>query len=129
VTRFEFLLSCLAPFSVSAAQQAQQPPPAPAEEDETLAPKEYGFNPLQAAKELKIGNFYFKKKSWKAALARYEEAVKWDPGMAEAWLRLGETREKMGDKKAAREAWSKYLEISPDAKNAVEIRKRIGKGG
>jgi tetratricopeptide (TPR) repeat protein len=101
--------------------QPQDPP----EEDEALAPKEYAFNPLQAAKELKIGNFYSKKKSWKAAGMRYEEAVKWDPNLAEAWLKLGDAREKLSDHKGAREAWAKYLEVAPDAKNAAEIRKRL----
>jgi tetratricopeptide (TPR) repeat protein len=125
VTRLRLFLSCLAIAVILAAQEPQKAEQAPPEEDESLAAKEYGFNPLQAAKELKIGNFYFKKKSWKAAAARFEEAVKWDPGMAEAWLRLGEAQEKMNNMKAAREAWAKYLEIAPDAKNAPEIRKRL----
>ncbi len=104
-------------------QQEQEPP----EEDETLAKKEYTFNPLQATKEVQIGNFYFKKGRFRAASQRFREATLWNPGYAEAWLRLGESQEKLKDKSAARAAYGKYLELSPDAKNAAEIRKKIGK--
>jgi predicted TPR repeat methyltransferase len=45
--------------------------------------------------------------------------------MADAWLRLGEAQDKLKDRKAAKEAYVKYLELAPDAKNAAEIRKKI----
>jgi hypothetical protein len=41
---------------------------APPEEDESLVPKEYSFNPLQASKEMRIGNYYFKRGKFRAAL-------------------------------------------------------------
>ena len=123
-------LSLGAAFSELAAQQKPpQPPPAeeqePPEEDESLKPTEYTFNPLQAEKELRIGNFYFKKGSYKAAARRFREATRWDPSSAEAFRRLGQTEEKLKDDKAAREAYAKYLEIAPDAKDAAAIRKKI----
>src|SRR5262245_41232902 len=109
--------------SKPAPQQAQAPP----EEDESLAPKEYSFNPLQADKELKVGNYYFKKGNYRAAAQRFSEATKWNGTLAEAYLRLGEAKEKQHDKKAASEAYAKYLEIAPDAKDAAEVRKRLDK--
>ena len=54
-------------------------------------------------------------------------ATKWNSGESEAWLRLGEAQEKLKDHKAAREAYSKYLELAADAKNAEEIRKKVEK--
>ena len=114
------------------AQQApppppqQQPAPEPPEEDESLkAPKEYTFNPLQAEGELKVGNYYFKKGSYKAAARRFEEATRWNPGLGEAYLRWGEALEKAGDRKGAAGVFAKYLEVVPDAKNADAIRKKI----
>ena len=102
---------------------AQQEPP---EEDVSVDQhKEYTLNPLQAAKELKVGVFYMKKGSYKAAVRRFEEATKWDPNSAEAYLRLGEAHSKAGDQKAAHDAWKKYLELEPDGKNAASIRKKI----
>jgi tetratricopeptide (TPR) repeat protein len=105
-------------------QQQEQAPP---EEDESLVPKEYSFNPLQAAKELKVGNYYFKKGSYRAAAQRYNEATKWDGTLAEAYLRLGEAKEKQHDKKAAAEAYAKYLELAPEAKDAADVKKRLEK--
>ncbi|MGH9659462.1 MAG: tetratricopeptide repeat protein [Bryobacteraceae bacterium] len=104
---------------------AQQQEPTPPEEDEALTVKEYTFNPVQAAQEMKVGNYYFKKANYRAAANRFLEASKWDGTLAEAHLRLGETREKLKDSKAAAEAYSKYLVVAPDAKNAVEVRKRL----
>ncbi len=110
--------------------QQSTPPPVikeedPPEEDASLIPKEYVLNPLQASKELITGNYYFKKGNWKAAVKRFTEATRWDPGNAEAQLRLGETYEKQKDMKNARVAYAKYLELAPDAKNASSIRKKL----
>jgi tetratricopeptide (TPR) repeat protein len=100
----------------------------PKEEDENLAPnKDYAFNPLQAEKEVTVGNYYFKKGSYRAAANRFREATKWNQGYGEAWLRLGEAAEKEKDIKTAKEAFAKYLEISPDAKDATEVRKKLAK--
>jgi len=99
----------------------------PPEEDTSVAVTEYSFNPLRAEKELRVGNFYFKKGSYRAAASRFREATKWNSGYTEAWLRLGEAEEKLEDKKAAHDAYAKYLAIDSSAKNAAEIRKRLSK--
>jgi tetratricopeptide (TPR) repeat protein len=101
-----------------------QPPP---EEDKAKTQEEYSFNPLKSKKDVTVGEFYFKKNDFKAAAGRFREATKWNDGNAEAWLRLGDAQDKMHDAKAAREAWEKYLQLAPDAKNAVEVRKKIEK--
>ena len=102
-------------------KEEQQPP----EEDEALKPKEYGFNPLEAEHDVQIGNYYFKKGNLKAAMNRFREATRWNPSSAEAFLRLGETEEKLKDKQAARDAYSKYLELSPDGKDAESVKKKL----
>jgi tetratricopeptide (TPR) repeat protein len=99
----------------------------PPEEDKSLAVQEYGFNPVQARKEITTGNYYFKKGSFRAAAGRFLEATKWNSGEPEAWLRLGEAEERLKDKKAAHEAYAKYLELASTAKNADEIRKKLDK--
>jgi len=115
---------------VGAPVIAQNPPVVeqePPEEDKSPAEKqEYTLNPLQAAKEMKIGNFYFRKGSFRAAARRFEEATKWDPNSVEAWMRLGDTHQKLGDAKAAREAWTRAIEAEPDGKHAAELRKKTG---
>jgi predicted Zn-dependent protease len=99
----------------------------PPEEDTSLAKEDVSFNPLQAVKEIDAGNYYFKKGSYLAAEGRFKRATVYNEGNAEAWLKLGETREKLKDRKAARDAYAKYLEVASDAKNASEIRKKLEK--
>jgi len=113
---------------VTLSAQQQQPPPKeeePPEEDTSLKPKEYAFNPLQASKELRIGEYYFKKKSYRAAANRFREATHWNPSFADAYVRLGDAEEKLNDRKAAQEAYSKYLELNPGAKDADSIKKKL----
>jgi len=110
--------------TVLAAQQVPQEPP---EEDDSLKPKEYALNPVQAGKEIIAGNFYFKKGNYRAAMKRYTEATRWDPGSSEGFLKLGESAEKAHDYPAAREAYTKYVELAKDPKDAEAIRKRIEK--
>lgn len=98
----------------------------PPEEDEALKPKVYAFNPLQAQRDLRTGEFYYKKGSWKAAANRFEDATLYDPSLADAFLRLGEAREKLHDKKGAKTAFQKYLEMKPDSKEAASIKKKLG---
>ena len=101
--------------------QEQVPP----EEDESLKPKEYPFNPLEAENDIKVGNFYYKQGKYKAALNRFRDATRYNPSSADAFLRLGDAEEKMGDKQAASDAYQKYLELAPDAKNAEAVKKKI----
>jgi predicted Zn-dependent protease len=116
--------------SIALSAQEKLPPPPkeeePPEEDASLKPKEYSFNPLQATKEMRIGEYYFKKKSYRAAANRFREATHWNPSFPDAFLRLAETEEKLNDRKAAHEAYAKYLELNPTAKDAESIRKKIG---
>ncbi|HUI80034.1 MAG TPA: tetratricopeptide repeat protein [Bryobacteraceae bacterium] len=127
------LLASAAPaFADDLKKQRPQPPAStqeevPKEEDTAIGEKEYAFNPLQAEKEIRVGDFYFKKGKYRAAAERFREATKWNGGSSEAWLRLGEAEEKEKDPKAAKEAYAKYLDLSPDAKNAPEIRKKLEK--
>jgi tetratricopeptide (TPR) repeat protein len=107
------------------AKPVEQEPP---EEDESLKPEEFTLNPLEAQKNITAGDYYFKtKKNYHAAVRRYVRATKWDPGSAEAFLKLGESEEKLNDHAAARDAYEKYLELAPTAKNAETIRKKIEK--
>jgi tetratricopeptide (TPR) repeat protein len=106
------------------AEQQEQAPP---EEDEAEKPKEYSFNPLQAEREVRVGNYYYHKGSYRAAVQRFREATKWNANFAEAYFRLGEAEEKQRDWKAAREAYEKFLELAADDKRAPEARKKVEK--
>jgi tetratricopeptide (TPR) repeat protein len=122
--------TCLLPAQQPPAPKEPETPPIeegqlPPEEDKSKIQQQYSFNPLQSKKDVTVGEFYFKKADFKAAALRFREATKWNDGNAEAWLRLGDAEEKLKDGKAAREAWEKYLQLAPEAKNAPEIRKKL----
>ena len=115
---------------ILSAQKPPQPaatPPEPPEEDESLKPKVYALNPVQAKKEIVAGDYYFKKPNLSAAAKRYLEATRWDPGSAEAFLKLGETREKLREYGAAREAYLKYIGLAEDPKEKDAIQKKLAK--
>jgi tetratricopeptide (TPR) repeat protein len=75
-----------------------------------------------AWKSVEIGNFYFRRKSYRGALSRYQEAVRTDPGYAPAYLGLGKVYEKLGRKKKALEAYQRYLDELPSEKQADEAK-------
>jgi tetratricopeptide (TPR) repeat protein len=117
------LLACV----LSAQKPPAATPPEPPEEDESLAPKVYDLNPVQAKKEMTAGDYYFKKSNYSAAAKRYLEATRWDPGSAEAFFKLGESREKLHNYPSAREAYSKFLDLGDDAKEKEAIRKKMAR--
>jgi len=111
------------PPSPDAQPQEQEPP----EEDQSFKPRTYDFNPLKATQSIDIGNQYFKKGNLAAAKGRYKDATLYDPGSAEAFEKLGEVEEKLHDFATARDAYNKYLELAPTAKDAEAIKKRMEK--
>lgn len=127
------IVACMLPALVLAAFLLPQPPPAapppaePEEEDVTAKERTYEFNPIQAENEIRVGRFYMRRGRWKAAAGRFEEATRWNPQSAEAFLLLGQAREKMKDLAGARAAYEKFLELAPDSRDSAGVRRRIQK--
>lgn len=80
------------------------------------------YVPPPASKSVEIGNFYLKKRKYAAALSRFQEAVRTDPYFAPAYLGLGKVYEKIGLNLKALQAYQKYLDTLPSAKDAAEAR-------
>ena len=55
------------------------------------------WDPHKAAKDVEVGDFYFKRKNYHAALERYKEALIYKPNDALANFRLAECLEKTGN--------------------------------
>ncbi len=72
------------------------------------------WSPMKALKDVEVGDFYFKRKNYKAALERYREALYYKEGDAVASFRLAECQEKLGDKAEAKKYYEQYLKILPD---------------
>jgi tetratricopeptide (TPR) repeat protein len=72
------------------------------------------WNPMKALKDIEVGDFYFKRKNYKAALERYKEALYYKDGDALASFRLAVCQEKLGDKAEAKKYYEQYLKILPE---------------
>jgi tetratricopeptide (TPR) repeat protein len=75
-----------------------------------------------AQKSVEIGDFYLRRKKFNAALSRFQEALKTDPHYALAYRELGKVYEKMGFWQKSLEAYRKYLDELPSAKDAREAK-------
>jgi tetratricopeptide (TPR) repeat protein len=96
------------------------PPPPPPEK-----PEEPAFDPLHAEKSIEIGTFYMKAGNVDAAIDRFEDATRFQPGLAKPWRLMGEAYEKKHADNKAIESYKKYLEIIPRAEDAAKVKKRI----
>ncbi len=88
------------------------------------------WNPMKAQKDIGVGDFYFRRKNYKAALERYKEALYYKDGDAVANFRLAVCQEKLGDKAEARKYYEQYLKILPEgpfAKDAHASLERLAK--
>jgi tetratricopeptide (TPR) repeat protein len=95
------------------------------EEDESLKPKVYPFNPLEADRNIKVGNYYMHKGSFRGAVDRYQAATKYNPTSAEAFFKLGEAEEKLKHADKAKAAFQRVLQIAPDSKLAHDAKKKL----
>jgi tetratricopeptide (TPR) repeat protein len=85
------------------------------------------WNPMKAMKDIEIGDFYFRRKNYKGALERYEDALYNKTGDAVAISRLATCEKKLGDNDAARKYYEQYLKILPDGPFAKEARASLEK--
>ena len=92
---------------------------------ETVIKKE--FNPMLAAQNLKVGDFYFKKKNYVAAIERYREALEYQPNLVAAHDALGRAYEKNGARDKALAVYRDFLQKFPESPNAAEFKSRCAR--
>jgi len=78
------------------------------------------WNPMKAMKDVEVGDYYFKRKNYKAALDRYKEALYYKDNDAIASFRLAVCQEKLGNKADAKKYYEQYLKILPDGPSAKD---------
>lgn len=83
------------------------------------------WDPHKAAKDVEVGDFYFKRKNYVAAESRYREALAYKDNDAVAIFRLATCLEKLNRPDEAREEYESYLKILPGGAEAQQARKAI----
>jgi tetratricopeptide (TPR) repeat protein len=84
------------------------------------------WNPHKAAKDIEVGDYYFKqRKNYRAAADRYREALLYKENDAVATFRLAVCLEKMGQPDEARKEYESYLKILPHGPQSEEAQKAI----
>jgi tetratricopeptide (TPR) repeat protein len=83
------------------------------------------WDPHKAAKSVEVGDFYFKRKNYRAAEERYREALRYKDNDAVATIRLAVCLEKLGILDDARAEYESYLKILPHGPQSVEAQKAI----
>jgi Flp pilus assembly protein TadD len=83
------------------------------------------WDPHKAAKDVEVGDFYFRRKNYRAAEDRYREALHYKDNDAVATIRLAVCLEKLGILDDARAEYASYLKILPHGPQAGEAQKGI----
>ena len=99
----------------------------PEDEPEADVQEMHPWNPYRAMKDDEVGDYYFKRKSYKAALARYQDALIWKEKDAVANFRMAQCYEKLDQPDQAIPHYEEYLKILPDGPYAKEARKALQK--
>ncbi len=108
-------LSLAGSLSIAQDKPQRKPPPQLPEESPF-------YTPPAAWKSVEIGDYYMRRKEYRGALSRYQEAVTTDPDYARGYLGLGKAYEKLHYPRKALDAYQKYLDLRPSAKDAEEAK-------
>ena len=85
------------------------------------------FNPHKAQKDVEVGEFYLKRKNYRAAEDRFREALEYKPGDAIATYRLAEALDALGQYPEAVKNYQEYLKIPSNEKFASEAKKALAR--
>jgi tetratricopeptide (TPR) repeat protein len=87
----------------------------------------HAWDPHKAAKDVEVGDFYFHRQNYRAALDRYQEALYYQYNNAVATFKVGSSQEKLGNFDEAVEAYQTYLKILPQGPLAREAHEAIAR--
>ena len=83
------------------------------------------FDPHKAAKDIEVGDYYFKRKNYGGAESRYREALVYKENDAIATYKLAICLEKLNRPDEALTEYENYLKILPNGPEAGEAKKAI----
>jgi len=105
-----------------------EPPPPPSEaggDAPVSAKPKQTFDPLGAEKDIEVGNFYFKRGNYDAAIERFQDATQKHVGFAKPFMLLGEAYEKKNDPVNALKSYRQFLRLYPESPDRKKVEGRI----
>ncbi len=87
------------------------------------------FNPYRAAKDNEVGDYYYKRKNYKAALGRYQDALTFKENDALANFHIAQCYEKLNQPDEAVTHFKEYLRILPQGPLSKDAKKALEKLG
>ena len=129
-----FALAVFMLFLVTAqAQDAPQPSRQPvlirdtdlADEKEPEPVQILEPDPVQSKQNLNVGNTYYKRRNYAAAISRYIDAIAWQPDSIPAHEALARAYEKTGNLAQAIQTLKTVTERNPDYPKNREFRSKI----
>ena len=72
------------------------------------------YDPHKAAKDVEVGQYYLKHKNYRAALDRFNEALLYKPGDAEATFYLASTQDRLELYDQAYKNYRAYVKLLPE---------------
>ena len=106
-----------------ARAQSSSAPPAPAQSRDVGET----YNPLLAEKDLEVGIYYFKTKSYDAAIERLKSSLAHRPNYAKPRWYLAQSYEKKGELQDAIFYYKEFVAILPDTKEGKQAAEKIEK--
>jgi tetratricopeptide (TPR) repeat protein len=85
------------------------------------------WDPHKAAKDIEVGDYYFKRKNYRGALERYKDALTYKPNDAVANFRMAQCDEKLGNSSDAVQHYQAYLSILPHGPFAGEAQESLNR--
>lgn len=85
------------------------------------------YSPAQAAHDVEVGDFYYRRGDYVGALSRYQGALRHQPNLGDALYGSGRAEYRLGHPEAASRYLRHYLEQLPSGPRAKPARKLLAK--
>jgi tetratricopeptide (TPR) repeat protein len=82
------------------------------------------YSPPKAKENVEVGDFYYKKRNYKAAEERYRIAIDYNTKWDESYEKLIKTLEKQGKYEEAVEICDLFIEINPSSREVEKFREQ-----
>ncbi len=96
-------------------------------EAEENAPEVKTPDPVLCEQNIKVGDFYFKKKNYAAAIRRYLDAIEYESNSARAFDSLARAYEKNDERAKAIATYQQFIKENPDSPKLSEFRSKLEK--